>query len=60
MPIIFDFIKSIVLDISQTLSLACKSDVFPLLAVLILENIWVYVCSSDYSNVIVNIKAFVN
>ena len=60
MSVVFNFVETIVFNIPQTLSTACKCDVSPFLAVFALENSQVHVCSIDSSDAVADIEAFVN
>ena len=60
MSVVFNFVETIVFNIPQTLSTACKCDVSLFLAVFALENSQVHVCSIDSSDAVADIEAFVN
>jgi len=56
----FDFIWSIIFDTSQTLHIAHKSSITPLLAVFALENTYIHICPSYGSNEIAYVKVSVD
>ena len=60
MSVVFNFIEAVIFNISWILSMVCKYSISPFLVVFVLGNSWVYVCSVNSSNIIVDIEAFVD
>ena len=58
--IVFNFIRSIILNTLRTLSSIRKSSISLLLAVLILENTKIHICTLNGGNVTSHIKELVN
>ena len=57
---VFNLMKSITLNILRALSLTSKSGVFPLPAVLILENTRIYIYISNGGNIAFYIEGSIN
>ena len=58
----FNFVKSITLNISRPMYITCESHITSLLAVLILHNteVYVYISSSDYNNITTYVERSIN
>jgi len=59
-PIMFDFVRTITFDIFGIMCMVHKGSMALFLAVFVLENAKVYVCSTDSYNVAFYIKAYIN
>jgi len=60
LTMMFEFMRTIVFNIFDLLSSIQKDSMFPLPAILILENTRVYVCTSDSGNIAFYVEAPVN
>jgi len=58
--VVFDLMRSVVLNILRVLSLTSKCSIFPLLVVFVLGNTKVYICILNSSNIAFHIKRLIN
>ena len=57
---VFEFVQSIILWALSLICVTCKYSIFPLLAILVLENTGIYVSIANYSYVASNIKTLID
>ena len=60
LPVIFNFVRTVTLDVFETMHVICKNNVFLFLVILILKNVRVYIYILNCYNVATNVKVSVD